>query len=123
MSEWITNFLQDERPLFDDGFDDIYDDTMHTPDDGMVEDLDGSIMDTLLFVGLAAALAFLVYYRQQRQQAHRQDEEQARHGQRDGQNQNQAQAPPPVGGEREGGVFPPPGNPDVANWMAGGIGH
>ena len=86
--------------------------------DGMYDDiLDDGILESLVIIGLAAALVFLIYYRQQHQLAHRQNEaaraqpeEQAVEGQ-----QQEA------AGER--GLFPQPGDPDFAPWVAGGVGH
>lgn len=119
LGEWITNFLNDEGLYYDDAaFDDPYDETMPGGDAGLVDGDETGALESLVIVGLAAALAFLVYYRQQRQQAHRREEEEARRRQQaGGQNVGQAAA------AADRGVFPPPGDPEVANWAAGGIGH
>lgn len=96
-------------------YDDIYDDTMpggdapHYPgaeDDGFV--------DTLIIMGLAMALAFIVYYRQHREraeQARRQREQQQAQGQQQGGN---------AGAAPNNGGFQPPPNPAFEDWIAGG---
>ena len=105
--------MNDEGLYYDDtAFDDPYDETITS--DGALED-DAGALESLVIVGLAAALAFLVYYRQQRQQAHRREEEARRQAGGQGQGQN--------GQAVDRGLFPPPGDPEVANWAAGGIGH
>ncbi len=120
MREWVANFLQDEQPLYEEAaFDDIYDDTIPRGDDALGEEFDDGVLETLLLVVLGAALVFLVYYRQQRQQAHRREEE-ARRQQEGGQALGQGA---PRVGDGDRGVFPPPGDPDVANWLVGGIGN
>jgi len=92
-------------------------------DDDYYDDLDESILESLIIVGLAAALAFLVYYRQQRQTNHRRGlERQQGHpeGQPDGAIPEEQRLP---GQQADGGFFPPPDDPDFAQWAAGGIGH
>jgi SEL1 protein len=85
------------------GGDDFYDDGTEI-DDGLVE--------MFLIVGLAGILAFLVYYRQQRQREARRRAEQGQQG--------GAAAVPQ---QQDQGFFPPPGEPEFANWVAGGVGH
>jgi SEL1 protein len=116
LSEWVANFLQDDRPYYDDIlYDDIFDDTIPAAGDGADLD-DGALVETLIILSLVAALALLVYYRQQRQQQAQRREEEARR--RQGAPLPQQQ---PV--QQDRGLFPQPGDPDFANWMAGGIGH
>ena len=123
LSEWVTNFLlQDDRYYTEDQADDYLPDTDPMPGgdaDGMYDDiLDDGIVESLVIIGLAAALVFLIYYRQQRQLAHRQNE--AARAQPEGQEAvagEQPQAP----GER--GLFPQPGDPAFGQWVAGGVGH
>lgn len=104
LSDWIANFLQDE--YYYDEYNDLYGDAM-TGSDGQPRgdelDEDG-VIDSLIILGLAAIIVFLVYYRQQRQQqAHRQADENA---------------------ARPAGAAPPqPGDPQFAQWGAGGVGH
>jgi SEL1 protein len=111
---------------YDDNYDNgIYDDTMPGGDPGL-GDLDDSLFESLIIIGLAAALVFLVMYRQQRQQAARRRDE-------EGRRQQQQQQQPPVGGQgaaavnqQQGvdrGLFPQPGDPDAWQWAAGGVGH
>jgi SEL1 protein len=103
------------------------------------EDFDDGLVETLIIIALAGALALLVYARQQQQQVQRrlngqrqaQGPEQvgvqpannaAQQGQQRNQDQdrNQGQAQQP---EQDRGMFPRPGEPDFNNWIAGGIGH
>jgi len=121
LGEWVANFLQDDGSYHgDDPYDDMYDDAMPTGDDGLPDDIDDGVLESLIIVGLAAALVFLIYYRQQRRQAHAREQEEARRRQGGGQNIAQGL---PRADERDRGVFPRPGDPGLANWVAGGIGH
>lgn len=111
ISEWISNFLQDGPPQYEDDYDDDFlprNNPMPGGDsDAVYEDLiDEGIIETLIILGLAAALVWLIYYRQARQLAHRRAEE-ARIGQ-----------PGPARG-----LFPAPDDPAFRDWVAGGIGH
>ena len=75
---------------YEQGYDEDYEDTMPGGDGTIAGDLgeDDGILESLVIVGLAAALVFLLMYRQQRQaQARRQEEENAR--------RQQAQPPQP----------------------------
>lgn len=101
-------------------YDDIYDDTMpggdapHYPgaeDDGVV--------DTLIIMSLAMALAFVVYYRQHREraeQARRQREQQQAQGQQQGGNAGAAAV-----ANNNGAAAQPPANPAFEDWVAGGV--
>ncbi|RMD40171.1 hypothetical protein DV735_g4951, partial [Chaetothyriales sp. CBS 134920] len=78
------------------------------------DDFDDGLVESLIIVALAGALALLVYARQQRQR----------------ENGQEGQAPPnaaPGGGQappgQGGGHFPHPADPEFNNWVAGGIGH
>ncbi|KAK3167982.1 hypothetical protein OEA41_004428 [Lepraria neglecta] len=121
-SEWISNFLEEPHPYYHGAEDDIdYDEPgMPGGDDDYYDDLDESILESLIIVGIAAAIAFLVYYRQQRQTNHRREmERQQGEGQPDG-------IPPEQrlpGQQADGGFFPPPDDPNFAQWAAGGVGH
>ncbi len=126
LSEWITNFLQDDMLYYDgDIYDDIYDDTMPGGDPGL-GDLDAGITESLVIVGLVMALVFLVMYRQQRQQAARRQEEEMRRQQQHQQQGGQGAAPGGGNQNQQGGeqgFFPQPGDPDLAQWAAGAVGH
>jgi SEL1 protein len=120
LSEWIHNFLQDDHPYYADvDYDENYlpeNDPMPGGDvDGLYDDpADDGILESLIIVGLAAALVFLIYYRQQRQLAHRREDDNARAQQ--GEQNQQPQ-------HEDRGLFPQPGEPDFAQWVAGGVGH
>ena len=91
--------------------------------DGMYDDIiDDGLVESFIIMGLAAALIFLVYYRQQHQLAHRQNEEAAR-GQQGGQAAQQGQQAQPAQPQEDRGLFPQPGDPEFGQWIAGGIGH
>lgn len=82
--------------------------------DGMYEDIiDDGILESIAIIVLAAALIGLIYYRQQRQQAHRQGQEAQNGAVPEGQPQQGA----------GGGLFPQPGDPEFGQWVAGGVGH
>ena len=96
--------------------------------DDYYDEIDEGILDTLIIFGLAAALVFLIYYRQQRQVNHRREvvvQQQVVPGVAAG-----APGAPAPGGEPhvpgqqvDGGFFPPPGDPNFNQWVAGGVGH
>ena len=103
---------------------------------GEWDDFDDGLIESLIIISLAGALAALVYARQQAQR--RREEERRRDvGQGQGQLQaqqppagaqqapapQQPQPPPPPAQDRNQGMFPQPGDPDFNNWVAGGIGH
>ncbi len=151
LSEWIAQFLEYADEDLDEGegasLDDLElesaafgNDAMPGGDGSYYEEVDDGLLETLIIIGIAATLAFLVYYRQQRQLQQRR----AAEGGRIVQNAPGAAAPgqPAVpqptaaaGGpqqqadpqqgraEADGGFFPNPGDPDYAAWAAGGIGH
>lgn len=74
-------------------------------------DIDESLLEGLIIVTLAATLAVLVYMRQQRNRQ-RQNENAGGGGGAQG---------AANGGDR--GMFPRPGDPEFAQWVAGGVGH
>ncbi|KAI9842767.1 MAG: ERAD-associated protein [Sclerophora amabilis] len=128
--EWINNFLQDDQAYadeFDDDDDDATDpirDTIRGEDD--FYEIDDGIIESFIIVGLAAALAFLVYYRQQRQLNHQramQNEQAAAAVRPPNGAPQQAGQPeqPQQGGDR--GFFPQPGDPEFGQWVAGGAFH
>jgi len=127
LSEWISNFLQDDSSRnfwssLDEAFDD-YDNNNPMPggdSDGMYDEiLDDGIIESLVLIGLGAVLVFLIYYRQARQLAHRQNEQANR--------QQQQQVGGQQGVNNQGrnriGLFPQPGDPALGQWVAGGVGH
>jgi SEL1 protein len=155
-SEWIAQFLEyadeDLEESEGTGLDDLElesaafgNDAMPGGDESYYEEVDDGMLETLIIIGLAATLAFLVYYRQQRQLQQRRVAE----GGRIAQNApgaaaapGQAAMPQPTGAvapqqqqqqveqqqeqgglEADGGFFPNPGDPDYAAWAAGGVGH
>jgi SEL1 protein len=119
---------------YEHGYDEDYEDTMPGDDGNITGELgdDDGIFESLVIVGLAAALVFLLMYRQQRQaQARRQEEENARR--QLGQQQQQAvvgDVVPPVAqnqGPVQGQQPAADGNgpPQGWEWIAGpgGVGH
>ncbi|KAE8151028.1 hypothetical protein BDV25DRAFT_153408 [Aspergillus avenaceus] len=72
-------------------------------------DIDESVLEGLLIVALAATLLILVYMRQQRNR------------QRQNEVPGANPAAPDNGNNR--GFFPRPGDPEFAQWVAGGVGH
>lgn len=130
-SEWISNFLEEPHPYYhsrdsdDDLAEPLATDSM-PGNDAYYDEIDDSVTESLIIIALAGALAFLLYYRQQRQTNHRREaERQVQVGQA-GELQ-----PPPVGApeqplpgqQPDGGFFPPRGDPNFAQWVAGGVGH
>ncbi len=116
--EWISNFLEDDHPYYHGGEeDDLTDPTPQDPmpgGDDYYDEIDEGILESLLIIGLASALVFLVYYRQQRTLNHRREVEQQGQG---------VPAPPLPGQQPDGGFFPPPNDPNFNQWVAGGFGH
>ncbi|ETI19796.1 hypothetical protein G647_08809 [Cladophialophora carrionii CBS 160.54] len=99
------------------------------------DEFDDGLVESLIIIALAGALALLVYARQARQRVLEEERRQGQNQQNQNQNQDQnlgqrqhqhqhdhPQAQP-QGRERERGMFPAPGDPDWNNWVAGGIGH
>ena len=84
--------------------------------DDFYDIIDDGIIDSLIIIGLAATLAFLVYYRQQRQTNHQRETQRQ-------QGQAGAGVPPLPGQQPDGGFFPPAGDPNFGQWVAGGVGH
>ncbi|KAH6651711.1 hypothetical protein BKA67DRAFT_537571 [Truncatella angustata] len=112
LSEWIANFLSDDRFQYDDGgYDDLYEDGI-VGSDGQPfdeDDIEG-VIDSLIILSVAAAIVALVWYRNARQQAHRQAED----------NAARAGGRPPV---PQPGAVPQPGLQPFQPLGAGGIGH
>jgi len=122
LREWIANFLRDDHPYYHDVEEDEFTDPI-APDqmpggDDYYDAIDEGLVESLIILGLAAALIYLVYYRQQRTLNHRRAMEQQG---------GQGVAAPPMqplpGQQADGGFFPPPGDPNFNQWVAGGIGH
>ncbi|KAH0564943.1 hypothetical protein GP486_001663 [Trichoglossum hirsutum] len=122
-SEWVSNFFDSDYPYLRDD-DDSVDTHAYDPmpgGDDYLDDIEDGIFESLVIVGLAAVLIFLLYYRQQRQVVHARA---ARDQEADGANaadQPGQGAAPPEGQER--GFFPNPGEPEFQQWIAGGIAH
>ena len=97
-------------------------------DDDYYDDIDEGVLESLVIVALAAALGWLVYYRQQRQAELRLRGERGE-GRGDGQGQRVQGAGGGAGEQRvegqqaDGGFFPPPEDPNFGAWVAGGVGH
>ncbi|KAK8187247.1 hypothetical protein HDK77DRAFT_282636 [Phyllosticta capitalensis] len=119
LAEWLTAFLEADAAAYyehfepddldgDRGYDDYYD------------ELDESILETLLILGLAGALAGLVWWRNQAAERARRNREQQQNQQ---QQQQQGIQGVGEGGAPEGGLFPPPDDPNFNAWVVGGVGH
>jgi SEL1 protein len=144
LSEWIAHFLDaaDEMAEQDQGtLDELELDSPASGSDPMpggddnYDDFDDGLLESLIIIGLAATLAFLVYYRQQRQLQNRRAAlaAQAANAQQNVPAPTGAQ--PPAAGqeagaglaqpaaEEERGFFPNPGDPDWNQWVAGGVGQ
>lgn len=127
MAEWIHAFLeadaqaQEEREGRENaGFEDDLAGTFEDmPGEDPYDDIDDGTLESLVIITLAFALAWLVWYRQMRQQERRRAEAQGPGVQAQG----QVQEGPGARVEQDRGVFPREGDPDWANWVAGGIGH
>jgi SEL1 protein len=138
-TEWLAHFLdaademdaQEAAAMAEDmelgggGGGDFGSDAMPGGDEAYYDDFDDGLVESLIIIGLAATLGFLVYYRQQRQLAGQRAREQA---QVQAQAQTQGQQQVQDGGQIQGqdqdrGLFPNPGDPDWNQWVAGGIGH
>lgn len=150
-TEWIANFLaadleayeadQLARGANDEPLDEWDSSGMPGGDDFYADGdlwIDDELLEALVILGLAATLAFLVYWRQQRVMRTRREraEALARAQEQGGvwgvgggvleQPQvphfNAVAAPAAAdGGDR--GLFPVPGDPEFMNWAVGGIGH
>ncbi|KAK3987744.1 hypothetical protein QBC44DRAFT_330838 [Cladorrhinum sp. PSN332] len=128
LSDWITNFLRDDgAQYYDEYLDEYYDDGgMPGGDEPHFEGDEDGVVESLMIIGLVAALAFLLVYRNQRQQR-RQEQEAAElnaqgQGAQAGQHQAQ-QGGPQIQPPR----FPEPGGPNFWNQAPvvgpGGVGH
>lgn len=132
LAEWLTTFLENgDAAYFENMEVDDWEDGTGFADD-YYDDIDESIIDTLVILGLAGILAFLVYYRNQAaERARRLREQQERlqqqaGGNHPGGNGGQGQAEDERrqdGAQADGGFFPPPDDPNFNAWVAGGIGH
>lgn len=158
LTQWIADFLAADAAVYEDvdhepdDWDDGSAGDMPGGDDGFYDEIDEGILESLVIIGLAAALAGLVYWRQQMQLRRRQalaaqDQGQGQaqaqaqaQAEGQGQGQNQAQDQVQIDAEldavmaeaeellREGqadeaGLFPEPGDPAWNDWVVGGIGH
>lgn len=95
-------------------------------DEGYYDDFDDGIVESLIIIGLAATLAALVFWRQQRQlQGQRRNLEQRQREQHQQQRDVQGQQQNQEAERREDarGLFPQAGDPDFGQWVAGGVGH
>ena len=134
-TEWLHAFLEADAALYReqhphphhndpedplaataDDRDDWYTNAGQTPG-GDYDDLEfdeEGLIESVLIIGAAALLMILVVYRRRRQD----QRERERLGLPPG-----APLPGQPVVQPEGGLFPQAGNPDLANWAAGGVGH
>ncbi|KAF2716274.1 HCP-like protein [Polychaeton citri CBS 116435] len=138
-SEFVNEFLEADAQMYAQEHyeDDDWESHEGFPgDDGFYDnetDLDDGILDTLLIGALLAGLAWLFWYRQQQARAAEQrpgqalDGEPAHQGHQPQQPQQpqhqQLQEQPAPGQQPDGGLFPRQGDPNLDDWVAGGIGH
>ncbi|KNG81219.1 ubiquitin-protein ligase Sel1/Ubx2 [Aspergillus nomiae NRRL 13137] len=129
LKEWIAAFIEndeeeeayraqmfkraeEEDDLLSGGSDRHHIDDRH--EDGYYDelelDIDESVLEGLIIVALAATLLVLVYMRQQRNRQRQ-----------DGNVGANPAAPGNANDDR--GFFPRPGDPEFAQWVAGGVGH
>jgi SEL1 protein len=138
-NEWIMNFLAADMEAYeaelagggdDEGLVGMDEWAGVSGDGGYYEedwaDFSDDMLETLIILGLAATLAFLVWYRQQRQMRERRERE----AQAQAQGQQAGVVPvaavpvqPAVQAEADRGLFPRPDDPAFMQWAAGGIGH
>ncbi|KAI9702723.1 MAG: ERAD-associated protein [Bogoriella megaspora] len=100
------------------------------PGDDLYDEIDDSILESLVILGLAGLLAWLVWYRAQRvERARREANERTRQGDANADPNGRVVPvevePPavPAGQQADGGFFPPPEDPNFNNWAVGGVGH
>lgn len=133
LAEWLTTFLENGDAAYYENMEiDDWEDGTGFADD-YYDEIDESIIDTLVILGLAGVLAFLVYYRNQAaERARRLREQQERlqqqaggaHPGERGNGQGQTGEERRQGGApADGGFFPPPDDPNFNAWVAGGVGH
>jgi SEL1 protein len=140
LSEWIAHFLDAAGEMAEQDQDDLELDSTAFGSDPMpggddnYDDFDDGLLESLIIIGLAATLAFLVYYRQQRQLQNRrvalaaqvanaQQNAPALPGVPQPGTGAGAGAAQPAAAEEDGGFFPNPDDPDWNQWVAGGVGH
>ena len=85
--------------------------------------LDNDLLEAFIILGLAATLAFLVYWRQQRNMRQREQALAQTQGENQGGQVPAPQAPPQPVPAQDRGFFPNPGEPEFMNWAVGGVGH
>ncbi|KAL4787471.1 hypothetical protein BJX76DRAFT_345551 [Aspergillus varians] len=129
LSEWIAAFIENDEEeeanlraqLYKQGEEDDDDllssgehHRLDDHEDGYYDDLeldiDESVLEGLIILSLAATLAVLLYLRQQRNNRQRPND-----------NQNANAAGQANANNR--GFFPRPGDPEFAQWVAGGVDH
>ena len=147
-SEWIANFVDADIAWYDQAEFDDWDDSLPGGEaggaDDFYDDVDSGLLESLVIIGLAGALAFLVYYRQQRQQDHQRNLQQGqgqpqpqpqpvqqqhadvpRHDGVDQQQQQLQQQQQQQGqqepGQEDRGLFPADDDPEFYEWVAGGV--
>lgn len=123
--EWIDSFTS-SAGFHDEEYYDDYDD-VYLDDDGSLDDLsDLALLEPFIIMGLVMAIVFLLYYRQQRQVAHRLEEEERQRQEQLRQEELHGAARFQPGRNRflgnQPGMFAGD-NLDQADWMAGGVGH
>ena len=79
LSEWVSNFLQDDNLYYDDAlYDDFYDDNGGGLEDSEESEVRDTVLESVLIASVAMSLMFLVWWRQRMQQIRGEADEDAR---------------------------------------------
>ena len=138
-TEWLASFIADDHPYYhraeiDEDRDAHAEESLPSGLDALFKELEARLVESVLVMILAGVLAWLLYYRQIRQQ---QDLQQRRQQQLQQQRiqtgPNNPGGPATEGASQTGnqpaaqqddrGLFPPPDDPNFNAWRAGGVGH
>ena len=137
-TEWFSGYFDEGHPYYhgaehDDETDPHANEPLLGGGEAILDEIDGHLTESLLIIGLAGLLAWLVYYRQLRQHEDRQ-RERAQQQRSTGAAATANAAPPETpaapqpgnqaaGQQDDQGLFPPPDDPNFNAWRAGGVGH
>ncbi|OJJ45617.1 hypothetical protein ASPZODRAFT_133472 [Penicilliopsis zonata CBS 506.65] len=91
--------------------------------DDLELDIDESLLEGLIIVTLAATLLVLIYLRQQRNRPGANNNNNNNNNNAGGVGAANANPPAAANAANDRGFFPQPGEPEFAQWVAGGVGH